>query len=108
MSASSGDSIGNLLATAHFGRNSDCGELVNFVFMENNQFNGGIPRRLRQLRGRFVMRYNSFNGTTSSTVQISRDTVSEGRFNSWLSGIRVLPQLYRCTDRLQEGCSLGF
>jgi hypothetical protein len=38
-----------------------------FVFMENNQFNGGYPNDCT-VAGRFVMRYNFFNGS-STTVQ---------------------------------------
>lgn len=38
-----------------------------FLFMENNQFNGGYPNDCT-VAGRFVMRYNTFNGA-STTVQ---------------------------------------
>jgi hypothetical protein len=38
-----------------------------FLFMENNQFNGGYPNDCT-VAGRFVMRYNTFSGA-STTVQ---------------------------------------
>jgi hypothetical protein len=36
-----------------------------FLFMENNQFNGGYPNDCNDA-GTFVMRYNTFNGVTTS------------------------------------------
>ena len=69
-----GDSIGNLVGDGAWANPTGWGT-SGFVFMENNQFNGGYPNDCDNA-GRFVMRYNSFN-TASTTVQ-THATVSAG------------------------------
>src|SRR5580698_1683159 len=59
-----GDSIGN--GDGAFVNPTGWGTSA-FLFMENNQFNGGYPNDCT-VAGRFVMRYNTFNGA-STTVQ---------------------------------------
>jgi hypothetical protein len=69
-----GDSIGNIVGDGAWANPTGWGT-SEFLFMENNQFNGGYPNDCDNA-GRFVMRYNTFN--TASTTTQTHATVSAG------------------------------
>lgn len=60
-----GDSIGNIVGDGAWATPTGWGT-GEFLFMENDQFNGGYPNDCT-VAGRFVMRYNMFNTASTST-----------------------------------------